>query len=470
MSMSQTNHQAGQNPGDSAIADLRDGLWADGVQTGVGDVTGRAGRYTLFAAGAFVVWAVAFPLDSAVVAEGAIAARGQNKLLQHRTGGVIREILAREGDQIEEGQVVLKLDPVNDQAELTRLQSRMAALTAIRQRLEAEKSFVVAAGADPRAYRLRSEPAENDALLTTGSVTPNALLIEQQREFEKGRGTVLAELAALASRAEAAERRLAGIQQRRRFAEGQMALLDQRLRAMRPLVQQGHLPRKAVWDVEEQRLTREAELAGLKAEEGAVAKELDELAARRQSTEMADQRQTSGRLTEVIGEMAQISDQIRAANNAVHLTEIRAPVSGTVVHAKHKTIGGVVTAGDVLAQIVPRGAELVFRAKVAPTDISYVKAGQKARSKITALNPRSYDEIDGEVTFVAADSTVDEKTGIRYFEAEIVLRGLPKDSNGLSVVSAGMVGQTYIHGERRTFASYLLSPLTDSLKTSFRER
>ncbi len=86
---------------------------------------------------------------------------------------------------------------------------------------------------------------------------------------------------------------------------------------MRPLVKQGYLPRKAVWDVEEQRLTREAELAGLKAEEGAVAKELDEIAARRQSTEMADQRQTSGRLTEVIGEMSQISDQIRAASNAV---------------------------------------------------------------------------------------------------------------------------------------------------------
>ena len=450
--------------------DLRDGGWSEGVKTDVNDITGRAGRYGLIATGVFILWAVAFPLDSAVVTDGSIAARGQNKLLQHRTGGVIREIMARDGDQIKAGQTILKLDPVNDQAELTRLQSRMAALTAIRQRLEAEKTFIATTGADPTGIQLRSSPKESDANLTTGSLRPDPLLIEQQREFEKGRGTLLAELAALTSRGDAASRRLAGIQQRRKFAEGQVALMDQRLAAMRPLVKQGYLPRKAVWDVEEQRLTREAELAGLKAEEGAVAKALDEIAARRQSTELADQRQTSGRLTEVIGEMSQISDQIRAASNAVLMTDIRAPVAGTLVHTKHQTIGGVVTPGEVLAQIVPRGAELVFRARVAPTDINYVRVGQKARAKITALNPRLYDEIDGEVTFVAADSTVDEKTGIRFFEAEIVLKGLPKDAEGTDVVSAGMVGQGYIHGERRTFASYLLSPLSDSLKTSFRER
>ncbi len=90
--------------------DLRDGGWSEDVKTDVSDITGRAGRYGLIATGIFILWAIAFPLDSAVVADGAIAARGQNKLLQHRTGGVIREIMARDGDQIKAGQTILKLD------------------------------------------------------------------------------------------------------------------------------------------------------------------------------------------------------------------------------------------------------------------------------------------------------------------------------------------------------------------------
>lgn len=469
-----------------AAGDMQ-GAWAEGIAVEAGDVTGTASRLMLMAMGAFVAWSCLFPLGSAVVAEGTLIARGQNKVLQHRTGGVIAGIFAREGDIVEAGQVIYRLDPVVDQAELTRLRGRYAVLSAIGQRLEAEKRF--AAGGDspaPQGFSLRGLRAagQDDALLHTGSTgaiplaasDPQArpgpealLLLEQQREFEKGRGALLAEIDGLTNRMDALKRRKAGLGERIAASQSQLGLLVRQVEAMRPLAQRGHIARKAVWDIEEQMFARKGELANLRAEEGALANEIAEVGARIQQARLADQRQASGRATEVIAEMAQIADQIKAAMAAVASTEVRAPLAGTVIHAKHTTIGGVVPGGEVMAQIVPRGAELAFRARVAPNDITHVKVGSPVRAKITALNARTYDDIEGTVSLVAADASMDDKTGQRFFEVEIRLLGSPKDKAGQPVLSAGMLGQAFIQGESRTFAAYLLSPLTDSLRRSFRE-
>ncbi|CAN1493557.1 AcrA Membrane-fusion protein [Rhabdaerophilaceae bacterium] len=462
----------------AAPEDLQ-GDWAAAVRTDTGDLVGRSARIGYFTLIVFVAWSVLFPLDSAIVGEGALIAKGQNKVLQHRAGGVITEILAREGDLVRAGQTVLKLDPAQDRAELTRLRGRLALLQAMHHRLDAEKQFAASPdGQLPEGFRIGQVLAQrqSDSALTTGS-TPKGkqltsemrLLIEQQREFEKGRGALQAEIDALTNRADALARRKKGYDERYAKLSAQTNLLSKQHATMKSLVGKGYIALKSVWDIEEQLLGRQAELANLDAEREAVEKEIKETGARINMARLSDQRQASTRMTDVIAEMAQISDQLQAAERTLSLTDVRASVDGVLMHNKHVTVGGVATPGEVLAHIVPLGTELAFRARVLPTDISHVRVGQATRTKITSLSARLYDEIPGEVTFVAADATTDDKTGIKFFEVEIRFTTLPKDPAGKPVLMAGMLGQTHIVGESRTFASYLLAPLRDSLSRSFRE-
>ena len=174
-------------------------------------------------------------------------------------------------------------------------------------------------------------------------------------------------------------------------------------------------------------------------------------------------------LTEVIAEIAQIGDQIRAAQTAVTSADVRAPVAGTLLHLKHSTIGAVAAPGEVLAQIVPADAEMTFRTRVSPADIAYVRVGQSARARITALNARLHDDVPATVSLVPADSTLDERTGQHYYAVELKLDRGPSDGTGRRIVGPGMLGEAFIDGDARTFASYLFKPISDSLARSFRE-
>lgn len=460
-----------------AITDDMRGAWAENVRTEPDEIVGRASRTVLIGFGVFVAWACIFPLGSAVVGEGSVVSRGQNKVIQHRTGGIIAEIFAKEGDTVTAGQPVVRLDPIVDQAELTKLRGRHAMLSAMQQRLDAEKQHTAgkASGKMPD-FKLRglSDHSTGDGSLHTGSIGKTSaedhrLLVEQQREFEKGRGALLAEIEGLNNRRDALKQRRAGLSERLLNTGAQVASMSRQVEAMRPLANRGHIAMKPLWDIEEQLLGRKGELANLKAEEGANAKEILEISARIRQSEMTDQRTTSTRLTEVLAELNQISDQIRAAEFAVASSEVRASAEGTLIHTKYATIGAVVPAGDMLAQIVPKGSELAFRARLSPNDITYVKLGYPARATISALNARIFDQVEGEVSFVAADATLDDKTGQKYFDVEVRLTGNPKDAKGKPVLLPGMIGQVFIEGENRTFASYLLSPLRDSLSRAFRE-
>lgn len=136
---------------------------------------------------------------------------------------------------------------------------------------------------------------------------------------------------------------------------------------------------------------------------------------------------------------------------------------------KARTIGGVVPPGEAFGQIVPAGAPLEVEARVGPQDISHVAVGHKAKVKVTALNARIFDSIPAVVTYVAADSSLDERTGQHYFEVRVRFdpEALHGDLEG--VLTPGMAGEVFLEGQSRTFLSYLVQPLTDSLSRAFRE-
>jgi len=363
----------------------------------------------------------------------------------------------------------MELDPDIDQAELTRLRTRMTLLQALRVRLDAEKQFSqsledVAAGESTSYEKL----VQTVSLSSPPDLSPNdaALFEEQVREFEKGRRAVIAEVAALRQRADALADRREGLVQRLAAVEQQTEILEDQQESMRRLVAAGHVAKQQLWDIEARLLERLSEQASIQAELNSTANEIEETLSRIRNTELSDQRQTSQKLTDVMAEIAQIADQLRAAEGALRQTEIRAPAAGTLVGFEIATVGAVVRPAETFGQIVPAGVQLDFLGRVSPKDVIHVKIGTPAEVRLPALNARIFDPLRGEVVYVAADAKTDERTGEKFFEVRArIASELPQGVE----LTPGMTGDAFLIGDSRTFAGYMLQPFMDGLARAFRE-
>ncbi len=452
--------------------------WSASVQTNLSDILGRGGRLALIAAGVFALWAATAPLSSAVVAPAALMAQGNNKVLQHRAGGVLREILAAEGDVLRAGQEIAVLSPEIDRAQLTRLRAQQAKAKAQKARLDAEKRYFEPDAGEPlqSAARLRgslSPGTDGDAAmagfdLEMDGETASLLGAEQKREYEKGRAAIRAELEGLAQRAKGLERQQKGLADREGRVVAQLALLGKQRQALAELVGPGYVAKRQLWEMDAQLLQREAELDEIRAQHDVLTNSIGETHAQLDRARSSDEQRTSEALTEVLAEIAELDDQIRAAELALADSVVRAPVEGTLVHSKLTTVGGVVTPGEVFGEIVPSGSGLQVEARIAQHDITDVHVGQSAKMTVSALNSRLYDAVPAQIVYVAADATTDERTGERYFEARAQLEGVPTELQ--TVLKPGMAGQVQIEGPSRTFFGYLIRPLRDSFSRTFKEQ
>lgn len=442
-----------------------------GVETGVKDILGKGSRFLLLAAAVLLVWAGVAPLGQAVISHGQLVSDGNNKVLQHRTGGVVRAIHAKSGETLAEGQLILELDPDIDQAELTKLRTRMSLLQALRVRLDAEKEFstgleTISIGDSATYEKLVEKVSLRGSRDKDMPEVEAALLEEQVREFEKGRRAVMAEVAALRQRSEALTQRREGLVARLAANQQQTALLSDQQESMRRLVAAGHVAKAQLWDIESRLLERLSEQASIQSELDSTAKEIEQTLSQIRSTELTDQRGTSEKLTDVIAEMAQIADQIRAAESALRQTEIRAPAAGTLVGFDVVTVGAVIRPAETFGQVVPSGVQLDFLGRVSPKDVIHVKVGTVAEVRLPALNARTFDPLRAEVVYIAADAKTDDRTGEKFFEVRARLDdGLPA---GLEL-TPGMTGDAFLRGDDRTFAGYLLQPFNDGLARAFRE-
>lgn len=417
----------------------------------------------------FFLWAFMFPIASAVVVQGKIISAGQNKLIQHPNGGVIRDILVQDGEKVKQGQVLVVLDPSSGQAELTRLQSRHAMLSALKTRLEAEsggngfQNTLAASG-----LRL-GDAKTNEANPASSDAQNDRVLQEQRKEFNAGRKRLNAQIDAVEFQVESLkdqrsgmETRLAGVVKLKKYTEMEIA-------KVRPLVNDGYLAKNRLWELEKTRLEQVSSMGNLEAEIDATQQRIREAQAQVAQLKAADNEQRSEELTRVISELAEISDQLGAAKNVVELTELRAPADGTVVSLAINTKGGVLRPGETLAEIVPNDSGLETEFKVAPADIETIKVGQSARVVITAFNRRTFEPIDGEVTYVSADSVIDEANGMPFFTVRAKMLDDPQKNTGFEKIQPGMATEIYALAKPRVFMNYALQPIFDSFDKAFRE-
>ena len=412
---------------------------------------------TLLVAGAGF-WAATAPLAGGAVAPGVISPDGSRRTVQHLEGGIVGEILVRDGDFVEVGAPVVTLKDTQARAIYEMLLSQFWGLRAAQARLIAEQLGRAAV----------EFPAE---LLAAGQNVEVRDILDVQRQLFTTRRE------ALESRKRVLRQRIAQIHQQIRGMQAQVAsaqrrheIVKEELKAKVALLELGFIPKPQVLALRRE----EAKILGDGGEYGAAVARGDqqigeaELELVALDAQRADE--NAGDLERVRGELAKVREQLRAGEDTLERTVIRAPVSGTVVDLRFKTLGGVIQPGTPILDIVPANDELLIDARVAPIDIDVVHLGLPAQVHLLAYSYRRLPRIVGKVLSVSADSLRDDRTGAAYYLArvEVDRRELASLANDVQLVP-GMPAEVLIVTGERTLFEYLFQPFGDFLRRGLRE-
>ncbi len=409
--------------------------------------------------GGLALWSVLAPIDGAVIAPGQVTVESNRKTVQHLEGGVISEILIRENQLVEQGEVLVRLDDTVTRANLARIESQLAELYARRTRLLAARDDDDVMG----------EASGAPEVLRTA--TFRAMLEGQRNLFLARKATLERQISLLEERITQQEKRMTGLSAQRASTVAQSDLINDELESVRGLYEKGFAPltRLRALERESERLSGErGSLTASLAEADSIVAEAQLEIERIKETARAE---TIAELRDVELSIAELEETRVAAASALTRTEIKAPQGGRVIGLAVHTIGGVVGAGEALLDIVPANARLEIAARISPSDVEKVRAGQDAMIRFSSFSARMTPQTDGVVRSVSADSLVDQVTGAPYY---LVLIDLPDAAKLTEVLHGellvpGMPTETFIKTGKQPAISYLLRPLTDALARSFRE-
>lgn len=409
----------------------------------------------------FGVWGNTAPISGAVIATGVFVTTGQNKTIQHLEGGVIRQIMVREGDVVAPGQLLVQLDDTSPKAELRRHLLKQMRLEAIEARLGAE------AGG---RHQFEFPP-----LLLANQSDPDirALMQTQKATFTARQNNIASEIATYQRSIDGLEEKIAGSKVQLEAIQRQGQLIKEELAGKQALLERGYIRKPDVLAL--QRLA-----ANLQGEVGRITGDIGDARERiARSVEQIDGvrksaiKQASEQLQDIGADLNDVRERIHTAKGILDRSRITAPVKGSVVKLRYHTSGGVIEAGKSIMEIVSLQDELIIEARVRPQDIDKIKHSQIATIRLTALNQRTTPMINGKVIYISADALPDEKQRVPNASDLYVVR-VRLDPASVDAVpgfepTPGMPAEVYIQTAQRTFFEYLMQPIKDSMARAFRE-
>ena len=416
------------------------------------------GAIITFVFGGILVWSIAFPLEGAVVAGGQVVVEGNRKTIQHLEGGVVDEILVREGQQVDSGELVIRMKNTEQQTSLAVIDSQLTELYARRARLIAVRDNLDALS-----------PATGiTAILESAQFDEK--LRGQRNLFEAFRKTRDTQVNLLNERVVQQTDRINGLDAQIRSLGNQLRLINDELASTQELHSQGFAPLTRVRELERER-------ERLNGERGARRSSRSESESVISEAKLEIERLGSGMREDAISELrdlevsiAELEEKRVAAAEAFARTEVRAPQEGWVLGLSVHTVGGVVAPGAPLMDIVPGGDDLEIAVQIAPQHVDQVHVGQETLVRFSALGQTRTPEILGAVKSVSADSIVDEASQIAYYLAMIEMpKGATDTALAGNVLVPGMPVEAYIKTGKRSAMSYFMKPLTDSMARALRE-
>ncbi len=337
--------------------------------------------------GGFGTWAMMAPLAAAVIAQGSFVATGQNKIVQHLEGGIIADILVKEGDRVTEGQVMLTLDQTLALATTRELTLRRIRLEATQARLMAEQQHL-----DELVFPAHLEAERDD---------PQAAMIldGQTLAFQASSASLANDISVISRNLEALDIRTTGYGIQLDATQSQLALLAEELEAKTQLVESGLSRRSEALALRRAMLEADGQVGRLQAEIAELTEMRAKFDAQISKTRDDYSRNALTQLQTIESELESVREQQRKSKNILNRTDVIAPVSGTVVRLYYHTTGGVVETGRPIVEILPSDAPLIIEVLIPRTSIDDVHVGQKATVRLTGLNQRTTPVLNGTVNY-----------------------------------------------------------------------
>ena len=400
----------------------------------------------------FLVWADLAVLDEVTKGDASVIPSSRTQLIQSLEGGVVSEILVREGDTVEPEQVLVKIDNVTAESSLKERAARYNYLDGMSARLHAEIK-----GTNPVfPDRLKTEAPD--------------VITDQIAQFNLRRSQLSAETSVLQSQTSQRGGEVREMQARLSQLRANLALKEQELNMRRPLVAQGAMSKVEL-------LRIEGEVTDLRGEINTI-----QTAVPRANTAVAEANQriaeararfkaeAQNELAAAQAEMASLSQVLTAGSDKVKRTQLRSPVKGTVKQVKVYTVGGVIKPGEDVMEIVPLGDTLLIEAKIPPKDIAFIRPGQSASVKITAYDSSVFGSLTGTVEGISADVIKNEKDE-SFYRVTIRTKETAMKHGGKDLpIIPGMTANVQIQTGKKSVLDYLLKPIMKARQEALRER
>lgn len=402
-------------------------------------------------------WAMSSRLSGAVVAAGVVVVDSNVKKVQHPTGGVVGKLNVRNGQFVEEGALLLKLDPTVLAANLAIVTKGIAEHLARLARLEAERD-----GAQQITFdsELRSRPEASAAAVMAG----------EERLFEFRRNARAGQKSQLHQRIFQIGQEVAGMERQlaARDKEGELLLTE--LEAVRQLWQSKLIGIQRVTALERDAARNEGERGQLQAQIAQARGRIVEIELQIIQLDQDLRSEGAAQIREVQGKLAELTERKVAAEDQLGRVDIRSPVRGVVHQITVHAEGAVIGAGEVVMLIVPNDDPLAVEVRANPQDIDQIFTGQEVALKFPALNQQETPEVRGRVKFISADLSSDQRSGMSFYTVQVEIDRDGTPGLARQKLVPGMPVEAYLQTGSRTALSYMLKPLTDHMGRAFRER
>ena len=402
--------------------------------------------------GGLTAWSHSRHFSTAAIASGTLEVDSHRKSVQHLQGGIIREILVRDGQRVTVGDVLLRLDPTQTQSLVDMLRGQVDLGQAEEVRMIAERTGAPSIDFPPELLeRARVEPD-----LAT-------ILAGQQGLFETRRQTMAGQTAILRSRIVQSRQQIDAMRIQENAKRKQGALIEQELSGLRGLAARGNAPGHKVLQYE-----REAER--IAAERGEI---VSNMAMTRQGIGEAELQivqirkafleQLESDLKKTQASLFESAQRLGAAQADLARLDVRAPYSGTVVDLAQHTTDGVVTPGSRILDIIPDGDRLVATVQIRPGDIDGLAAGMPADIRFTSFNQIRTPVMHGQVLSISADRLIDQKTNAPYYSMRVLVNAEDRHDGADLALVPGMPAEVVVEKRERTLISYLLQPMRETI-------
>lgn len=400
------------------------------------------------------IWASLAPISGAVIAAARIKVELERKTVQHREGGIVREIRVRNGQSVRAGDVLVVVDDVRSDAELSLLEDQFRAERVRHARVSAESTLA-------REFIIEPQLA--------GDPQTAEHLVRERAQFSARRRTLDEQLAALQRQVRESGAQAAALTSQVGSIEDSGRLAAEELKLSEKLVAEGYLPRARLLPLQRADADTRSRLAESRGELALARQRAAELHSRMadarnryQQAATEEQKQSSARLRE-------LEERLRPSKDQVDRQAIRSPVDGVVMGLRVTATGEVLAAGAAILDVVPSNEMLVVEARIRPQDINHVFADAKAKVRLAAYDSRSTPMLAGRVTFVSPDRMSDAATGESWFAATVEVDVAALKHHPEIQLKAGMPAELFVTTSHRTLFEYLVSPITAFTNRAMRE-